>query len=347
MNKILTLFDEAAAKKLLKKEVLPLYPEFQDIISLKIKPYKKLIWETTYHVVIAYRVLFSKKTGGEQKLEIVCSAHSSEPREVVFKVLSFLWSSGLADTEIVLPRPLFYSPEFNGSFYRAIAGKNLLNFIKENDRGKVERMLPQAARLLARLHSLHLPQDLSIFSDNNRSLRHVVPGRDLIIREITERFKGAFVDDIASFYERFIVAEESFFSSQNKRWLIHGDAHPENIIAVGGHKIGVIDFTDFCPADYARDLGAFLQQLEYKIVRNLNDSTFALEMKRLFLKSYFEESVEKLDDSLQARIDLYYNWTAIRTATFWLLKHECEPDKAVAAIAMVKNNFNTNRHAQD
>lgn len=347
MNKILTLFDETAAKKLLEKEVLPLYPEFKDIISLKIKPYKKLIWETTYHVVIAYRVLFSKKAGGEEKLEIVCSAHSNEPREVVFKVLSFLWSSGLADAEIVLPRPLFYSPEFNGSFYRAIAGKNLLNFIKENDRAKTERMIPQAARLLARLHSLALPLDLSIFSDDNRSLRHVVPGRDLIIREIKERFNGKFVDDIASFYEKFIVEEELFFNNQQQRWLIHGDAHPENIIAVGGHKIGVIDFTDFCPADYARDLGAFLQQLEYKIIRNLDDPLFASAMKHLFLKSYLAESSEKLSSSLQARIDLYYNWTAIRTATFWLLKHECEPDKAAAAIARVKNNLNTNRHAQD
>jgi len=54
-----------------------------------------------------------------------------------------------------------------------------------------------------------------------------------------------------------------------------------------------------------------------------------------------------LDESLQRRLDLYYNWTAIRTATFWLLKHECEPEKAEIVITAVKNNLNANRHAQD
>jgi aminoglycoside phosphotransferase (APT) family kinase protein len=347
MNKILALFSEPVARDLLTKEVLPLYPDFKEIIRLHIKPYKKLIWETTYHVVIAYRVVFARQDGGEEKLEIVCSAHSSEPREVVHKVLNFLWRSGLADQEIILPRPLFYSREFNGTFYRAIEGKNLLNFIKDGERNKIEAMVAQAARLLARLHAVDLPADMDIFSEDNRFLRSVVPGRDMIVKEIKERFKGAYVDDIAAFYEDFIAQEETFFANTDKRWLIHGDAHPENIIAVGEHKIGIIDFTDFCPADFARDLGAFLQQLEYKIIRNLDDHTFALEMKHRFLDAYLQAAGLSLDQGLQARIDLYYRWTAIRTATFWLLKHNCEPEKAAAAIQEIKNNISNKRHAQD
>lgn len=347
MNKALSLFDEQAVRVLLEREVLPLYPAFTGIVRLQVVPYKKLIWETTYHVVIAYRVVFATKTGGEENLEIVCSAHSSEPRELVFKVLNFLWQSNLADDEIILPRPLFYSAEFKGTFYRAIEGKNLLDFIKRDDRVRVQTMVAQAARLLARLHAVKLPQDNSIFSDDNRLLRSVVPGRDMIISEIKERFKGEFVDDVAALYQRFIEQEELFFRDNSQRWLIHGDAHPENIIAVGEHKIGIIDFTDFCPADFARDLGAFLQQLEYKITRHLNDSDFAIAMKKLFLNTYLQASDIILVDALQARLDLYYNWTAIRTATFWLLKHDCEPGKAALAIERVKENINTNKHAQD
>ena len=347
MNKSLVLFDQSTVRELLTREVLPLYPHFKKIADIRIRPYKKLIWETTYHLVIAYRVVFIREDGGEEHLEIVCSAHSSEPREVVFKVLNFLWASGLADEEIILPRPLFYSSEFNGTFYRAIAGRNLLDFIKENDRFKIETMVAQAARLLARLHALKLPVDTNIFVDDNRFLRTVVPGKTMIIQEIGERFAGAYVDDVAAFYERFIVQEETFFAATPERWLIHGDAHPENIIAVGSRKIGLIDFTDFCPADFARDLGAFLQQLEYKIVRNLNDQAFALAMKHLFLTTYLKISGRVLDDALQARIDLYYNWTAVRTCTFWLLKHDCEPEKAAAAIIKVKENLKVNHHAQD
>jgi hypothetical protein len=100
-------------------------------------------------------------------------------------------------------------------------------------------------------------------------------------------------------------------------------------------------------ADFARDFGAFMQQLEYKIKRNLQDDEFALAMKRLFLNTYLQAANISLDESLQRRLDLYYNWTATRTATFWLLKHECEPEKAEAMIALVKNYLNTNHHAQD
>lgn len=347
MNKILALFDEQVVRALLVKEVLPLYPDFKSIAQLQVKPYKRMIWETTYHVVIAYRVVFERHDGGEEKLEIVCSAHSGEPREVVLKVLNFLWQSDLANEEIVLPRPLFFSKEFNGTFYRAIEGNNLLDFIKAHDRNKIETMVVQAAHLLARLHALPLPKDITIFSDDNRLLRSVVPGRDMIVREIRERFNGDYVDDIAAFYESFIASEETYLNSADHLCLIHGDAHPENIIAVGSHKIGIIDFTDFCPADFARDLGAFLQQVEYKIKRNFDDGNFCIAMKRLFLKTYLQAASIKLDESLQTRIDLYYNWTAIRTATFWLLKHNCEPEKAAEAITKVKNNLSINHHAQD
>lgn len=348
MNKILSLFNEQTVRRLLEKEVLPLYPEFKKIVSLEIEPYKKLIWTTTYHVVIAYRVVLAKEDGEEHKIEIVCSAHSHEPRENVFKVLKFLWNSGLSSDDISLPHPLFYSSKFNGTFYRAIEGKNLLNFVKNNDRDKVESMVMQAAGLFSRLHALKLPVDSSdIFIETNVSLRTVVPGREMIVWEIGQRFKEKYVHDIASFYDRFIKQEEEFFASSNKRWLIHGDAHPENIIAVGADKIGLIDFTDFCPADFARDLGAFMQQIEYKIKRNLQDDNFAKKMKQLFLNSYLQSAKISLDQSLQERLDLYYNWTAIRTATFWLLKHECEPEKAGVVINNVKNNLNTNHHAQD
>lgn len=347
MNKILDLFDEEKAYKLLEQKALPLYPNFVKILSLEIKPYKKFIWETTYHVVIAYRLVFLHKNGKKVKLEIVCSAHSNEPREVVFKVLKYLEKSDLSNSETVLPRPLFFSSKYNGTFYRGIEGKHLLQVIKEYKKVKIKKMIKQAACLFARLHKLKLPKDLSIFSDDNRLLLTVVPGRDVIVREVGDRFGGAYAKNISELYSYFISEEKKFFNNTDKRWLIHGDAHPENIISAGKDKIGLIDFTDFCPADFARDLGTFMQQLEYKIMRYFKDQSLASSMKQLFLNSYLKYSDLELDESLQARIDLYYNWTAIRTAVFWLLKHDCEPNKAIDNINKVKNNLINKYHAQN
>jgi thiamine kinase-like enzyme len=347
MNKILELFDEKTVRTLLEQEVLPLYPDFTEILSLEIKPYKEFIWITTYHVVISYHLTLLNTAGEKNKLEIVCSAHSDEPREVVFKVLKYLEKTDLSDDGIALPRPLFFSSEYNGTFYRGVEGKHLLQIIKEGKKIKTKKIVMLAARLFARLHNLKLPKDLNIFSDANYSLRTVVPGRDTIVRKIGNRFGDTYVHDISKLYDYFIAEEKKFFNSTSKRWLIHGDAHPENIISAGKDKIGLIDFTDFCPADFARDLGTFMQQLEYQIMCYFNDQVLASAMKQLFLRSYLEHSGLDLNKSLQARIDLYYNWTAIRTAVFWLLKYDCEPDKAATNIDRVKNNLITKYHAQD
>ncbi|PKM88029.1 hypothetical protein CVU83_02240 [Candidatus Falkowbacteria bacterium HGW-Falkowbacteria-2] len=347
MNKILALFQEEEARALLEKEVLPLYPEFEKIVSVSIKPYKRLVWETTYHVVISYRVVFLKTDATEEKIQIICSAHSEEPRIQAYQVLKFLWDSGLGGEGIILPQPLFYSEYYKGFFYRAIEGDNLLHYIKEGNREAVALNTERGAQILARLHALPLPADTSIFSDNNRRLVTVVPGSEVVIREIRARFNGEYADDLAVFYQRFIAQEENFLSLSNERWLIHGDAHPENFIAVGEDKIGMIDFTDFCPSDFARDLGAFMQQIEYKILHYLQDQEFATKMKRLFLDSYLKESGRALDEALQSRIDLYYNFTSIRTAGFYLMKFNSEKERAEILIKKVKENFHNNCHAQD
>lgn len=347
MNKILPLLNEEFVLSYLTEKVLPLYPNFKKILKLKIHPYKKNVWLTTYHVVISYRLTLLNRHGKEKEMEVVCSAHSSEPRQNVFKVLNYLWKTGLFQGRLVIPHPLFFSEEFNGVFYRAISGYNLLYFIKSKDKKKITSMVKKAAFLFARLHKLPIPIDESIFVDDNRLLRSVVPGRDTIILEIGNRFNGRYIKDIARHYETFIEAEEGYLNNTKERYLIHGDAHPENIIAVGRTKIGVIDFTDFCPGDFARDLGTFMQQLEYKIKRHELGLEFAVKMKKLFLDSYLEKREIEMTPSLQKRIDLYYNWTAVRTAAFWLLKHDAEPEKAEKALIDLDKNIESGHQAQD
>jgi thiamine kinase-like enzyme len=115
---------------------------------------------------------------------------------------------------------------------------------------------------------------------------------------------------------------------------------PENIIKTGADRIGLIDFTDLCLSDFARDLGAFLQQLEYKIVMKIGDHKYAEKMKQLFLTSYLVAAGLELDANLQTRINLYYNWTAMRTSTYWFLKFGHNEERAEALLKKVKDNLN-------
>ncbi len=342
MNKILPLFDEKFALGYLKKKLLPLFPDFNDIKRIKIEPYKKMVWETTYHVVIGFKIYFLTPEGAEVKISIVCSAHSDEPRENVFVILGYLWKTGFssAENKIDLPRPLFYSKNFNGTFYLALEGENLLYYIKQKDVDSIERVVADSARLFAKLHSLPVGGGVN-FNPASARIKTVVPGVETIFKEMENRYGDKYLSTVKEIYNCLISLEENFLSlggSRNLR-LIHGDAHPENIIKTGADRIGIIDFTDLCLADFARDLGTFIQQIEYKIVKKIGDYDLASRIKKLFLDSYFAETGIKFDDNLRARIDLYYNWTAMRTAVYWFLRFEHNETEAANLLDKIKENL--------
>jgi thiamine kinase-like enzyme len=339
MNKILHLFDEEFALKYLRGKLLPLYPIFSDISHIKIKPYKKMVWETTYHVVIGFEVYFLDASGQEIKVPIVCSAHSDEPRENVYSALKYLWSKNLNGQGVDLPRPLFYSRQFNGTFYRAIKGENLLYYIKNKDLAAVEQIVAETAELFAKLHSIPAGIEAN-FNPINSRIKTVIPGVNMILQEMKARYGEKYYPTLKKIYNNFIIQEESFFNSGEPLKLIHGDAHPENIIKTAEGRIGVIDFTDLCLSDFARDLGAFLQQLEYKIISKIGDAQFAQQMKDLFLHSYLVATGTELNADLQERINLYYNWTAIRTSTYWFLKFGHNEARAEKLLNEVKKNLN-------
>lgn len=339
MNKILNLFDEAYVLTYFRKKILPFYPAFKEITRVEIKPYKKMVWETTYHVVIGFSVFFLGDKDVETKVPIVCSAHSDEPRENVYIALQYLWAKNFNGHGIDLPRPLFYSQEFNGTFYRAIKGENLLYYIKNKKRDMVEQIVGEAAGLFAKLHALAVGEEAN-FNPINSQIKTVIPGVEVIFQEMTARYGEKYCPSLKKIYSHFISEEEKFFNSGAPLKLIHGDAHPENVIkTVEGH-IGLIDFTDLCLGDFARDLGAFMQQLEYKIITKIGDKEFAEKMKELFLNKYLEAAKIKMSEDLRARINLYYNWTAIRTSTFWFLKFGHDENRAAELLNIVKNNLN-------
>lgn len=341
MNKILQLFDEEFVIDYFRRELLAFYPKFSRIISVKIKPYKKLIWKTTYHVVVGFYVeLFSDEENRGENVFLVCSAHSEEPRENVFKVLTFLWRKGLAADWIDIPFPLFYSQEFKGVFYSGLRGENILKQVREGGEKSLEKMV-LAGKMFAQLHSLAINDSLE-FNLQNARIETVVPGVAAIFKGMNNRYGDTYDKEIKYFYHYFISEEEKYLQQQNNLCLIHGDAHLENIIDTGPGRLGIIDFADFCIGDFARDLGTFLQQLEHRLLKK-EDGSRDLEQEKLlketFLNSYINERGIVLDDNLKARIKLYYDWTMLRTATYFFLKSESEVERAVNLFKKVERSL--------
>lgn len=336
MNKINQLFDKEFVLDYFQKKLLPHYPDFYKIKNIKIIGHKKFIWEHTYHVVIEFRTTLISKEGKTIKLPIFCSAHSNEPRKNVYTSLKYLWDNGFHKGHLSIPHPLFYSKYFNGTFYRGVNGKHLYHFIREGNKKEIENLVPKAAHWFAKLHH-GKKKDPQNFNPDNSRIKTVTPGAKHIIERIHYDYPE-YLDFYKSAYKFFIKKEEEFLNSTEKKWLVHGDAHPENIIKMGKVKIGLIDFTDLCLSDFARDLGSFTQQLEFMSNRKIKNEKYAKKICDLFLISYFSK-VPKLNitPEIKERIDLYYYWTATRTATHFLMKDGPEPERATPLINRIKN----------
>ncbi|MCU0680029.1 MAG: aminoglycoside phosphotransferase family protein [Planctomycetes bacterium] len=328
MNKILNLLDDKYVKKIFIDQFLPLHPE---IIGIKlIKPifHKKMIWESTYHVVLEFKttVVYEDKT--EETFPIFCSAHSNEERRNVYNVLHYLWSKEFVNDSFTLPKPLFYDEELRGIFYRGVEGETLLYYLKHKELEEVKDLVKKTAHLFARLHKIDIFGAYN-FNTINAEIKTVVPGIDYIFSEINSRYQGQYDSIIQKYYQKFITTEE-YFLNNSERCIVHGDAHPENVIKVNDKQIALIDFTDMHLGDFTRDLGSFLQQIGYKIGRNFNNPDLAISVQTFFLQEYLQVSDKKLNEELKQRIENYYHWTAMRTATYFLLNHNPDHKRAEA-----------------
>ncbi|MBD3248336.1 phosphotransferase [Candidatus Falkowbacteria bacterium] len=335
MNIIHQLFDIDFVKQLFKEKILPKYPDFTAIKKIDIKPRKDHIWDQTYHVVIEYKTQFIDKEGKVKKLPIFCSAHSCEPRKNLYRALRFLWDNGFGRSHLTVPHPLYYSQKFKATFYRGAKGRNFYYYIRENRYNDIEKTIPQIAAWFAKLHKTP-NRGIGNFNKRNSRIRTAIPGRDHILRDIEIKHPHYYAI-YKNLYNKFIRQEEEFLKSTDKRWLVHGDAHPENVIKVGEKKLSVIDFNDLCLSDCARDVGCFLQQFGYMSDRKIEDKVFVERMKQLFLDSYLRYMGFEYTDSFQARVQNYSDWTALRTATFFLLKNDPNPDRAAYLIDQLIN----------
>ena len=187
MNKILQLFDKQYVIDLLKKKVLPLYPDFVDIKTLKIHAYKENIWEDTYHVVIEFKTAFITHDRKIKKLPIFCSAHSDEPRRNVYDALKFLWNNGFSRGYLTIPHPLFYSDYFQGTFYRGVEGRNLYHYIRDKNHKEIEVIVSKAAGWFAKLHNTPVEHARN-FNKMNSRIETVVPGIPHILQRIKEDY---------------------------------------------------------------------------------------------------------------------------------------------------------------
>lgn len=236
-----------------------------------------------------------------------------------------------------MPHPLFFSDYFNGYFYRGVPGRTLYYYLGKKNYPVIEDVVAKAGAWFAKLHGMPTA-GAENFNPENSRIETVFPGSSHVLEKIN-RIYNNFYEPCREIYKIINQKEKEFFINDKHRYLIHGDAHAKNVIKMSEDKIAIIDFTDICLADYARDLGSFLQQLDFMGSEKINDPAYVEKIKKIFFDNYLLHSKIKIDGYARERINNYYNWTALRTATFFLLKDRPEPERSRQPLAEVCKNL--------
>lgn len=338
MNPINSLLDEKFVINLFSKKVLPKYQDFKSIKKIRISTPKKKIWEKTYHLVVRYIITFRTIEGKYKTLSVYATAHSNEERKNVYDVLRFLWTHEFNKGYLTIPHPLFYDRKFNATFYRGVDGHHLLYYIRLGDKEVIEKIVEKVAKWLAKLHKLPVDGVKKNFNNKNNRIINIVPGIEKIFKKINEEYPEH-LSEYKKIYSILIKKEQAYLKRKSRRWLVHGDIHPENVIKMGKKKVAVIDFADTCLSDFARDLGSFLQQIEYMMGKNISDLEYINKVKNLFLDTYLKSRKIKIDEDLEERIYNYYNWTMLRTATYFFIRENPDYTKGNYLFRKVCKNL--------
>ena len=336
-NRADRLFDEKFMTAFFRKRLLRLYPDFKSIKKISIRPVKKHIWSTAYHVVIEYRVTLAGPSKKREVLPIYCTAHSEEPRKKVYDVMKALWNNYFSSGYRTCTHPLFYSKYYNAVFYRGVEGHTLFHYIKHRDYPQIIDTVSKTGGWLAKLHKL----PASAFGEKliKKSLiKDVVPGKKKILRIIANN-RPQYCPIITDLYQRLEKKEAQIIRGLDRLYVVHGDAQPENVIRMGRKKIAMIDFTDLALNDFAKDLGSFLHQLDYMLGRKTGDWDFTRDVKSAFLQSYYGNSNIKRTQDCDQRTDFYYTFYAFRNAIYFLSKHEPDLNRTNELLRMVCEYF--------
>jgi len=321
MDSIKQLFSPDFIKQYLARRA-PEFASQNDLSGLTITAIKSNIGNTSYHVVIRFDSAYL------QDRPIFCSAHSDENRENAFRALTFIKKHSAGNPDFLWPCPLFFDKALNAIFYQGYDGNNLLHYIKDKACG-ISDYLKKTACWTAMLHNIPIETAQNYNKENSR-IKTIIPGPSKFLPKIEKTFPE-FFKPIKKEFERLVQEEEKNFANFDKLCLIHGDLHPENVIIAKAGEISIIDFTDICLSDWARDIGVFIQQIGYMSEGLRSREEIAMHQS-MFYAEYLKMRSIKETKEIENRVNLYKSWSALRSAIYFLIKLHPEPENAKAVL---------------
>lgn len=291
--------------------------------------YKDIRGNYDYTLIIEFNleIIFNDKK--ILKKSVFCKAHSNEKKNKSIYYMDILYKNGFNEGLYQVPRSLIYLPEFCAGFYEGTQGHNLLYYLKHHDYDKIKTGVVDAARWLAKLHNIS-PEKFNSSKPGFTWIKDNYPPAKRVLKEMNENYSGLY-KTFSPLYEKILKFEDKFLKNLKKEdtaKIIYADYHPENIIVPNySHQgITVIDFTDLSLGDQFRDVGTFMEQVEF-MSRKYMPSSKSKYWPNIFLTAYLKASdIEPNTDDLR-RINLYRAWSCLRNIVYFYYKED--PDRVI------------------
>lgn len=331
-SKMDQLLDDEFIKKLFDGNLPAFFNGGKKIKSLKRITHKEVRGNFDYTLIIEFRlkILFEDKKIKEKS--IFCKAHSDEKKNKSTYYMEMLYKNGFNKGLYQVPRPLIYLPELKAGFYEGARGHNLLYYLSKKNYKKIKTIVKDAAHWISKLHEFEFNKFDSLKLATTK-IRDNHPPIKQVFARMKERFPQLY-EEFMPLYKETIRYEAKFLKDlkkQEKTKIIYADYHPENIIFPSHSQKGivVIDFTDLALGDPYRDVGTFIEQVEFMAQRFM-PSEKAKYWRKVFLDEYAIANDLKLTKRDYQRIHLYCLWTSLRNIIYFFYKKD--PDYVIPKL---------------
>lgn len=297
------------------------FPNLTAFNVLGYEKHKRRVGKHSSSFIYTYTLSALNQEHRHVKKYLVYSAHSDGSRLAAYTILTALIRAGFNNDKYRVMVPLEYLPDLKALIYEQVPGNTLLHYIQK--KRSTKHLLPLIERTASWLHKFHtfeLPEKdrakVPVFHLTNvnwtvEELQHYVDAADA---HQGEKLKNLFTT---------LDSVEKNLRACFKPGLTYGDLHPENIITDNLLSTGLtmIDFTDVAMGDSLRDIGSFIQQLEF-MARSSMSKTKIRNLTHAFIETYFGQPMNDLPQHVYNRINLYQAWNAFRGFVYFFFNEK-------------------------
>jgi thiamine kinase-like enzyme len=340
-QRIVKLAEKDFVIEVLNKRLSKYYPDFKEIKSLVLTPFKRHLGVTSAVFVVEYKIKYVSLDGGTKDIDVFVSAHSDGTRKGSYHKTKALYEHGFGEGQYRVTKPLFFLADQKAFFYISSPGQSFFNFFTQDTSVDLVNSFKLITGWIKKLHKLNVKE--TSFKWPKFNILDMIPAPTSFIKDFKDSDPelGAKIETLVNDLDRL----DKKFRKDIGDILIYGDFHPENIIMQGleAKEIEMIDFTDIALGDPMMDLGTFIQQFDF-MGHNFVSRQEIDKYKQSFVEAYFDQKFADIDIKYINRINLYQSWTAMRSTTFlFYMKDVVNPindllEDSIQYLDLAKNN---------